>query len=58
MASLRIIKGSVRNVVDEVQFEKLYKPNGWKIDEFVDVEQPNEPTKDLKTQTELRIIRK
>ena len=54
MASIKIIKGSVRNVVDEVQFEKLYKPNGWKIDEFADEKQPNESIKDLKTQTELK----
>lgn len=33
MASVKIIKGSLRNVVDERQFEKLYRPNGWRLDE-------------------------
>lgn len=29
---VNIIKGSIRNVVEEEQFEKLYKPNGWQLD--------------------------
>jgi len=33
MAMLNIIKGSLKNIVDEAQFERLYKPNGWRIDE-------------------------
>lgn len=33
MPRVNIIKGSIRNVVDEEQFEKLYKPNGWRLDE-------------------------
>ena len=24
-------KGSVKTVVDETQFEKIYKPQGWKV---------------------------
>lgn len=53
MASVNIIKGSIRNVVDEVQFEKLYKPNGWVIDESV--EKTKKPVPDeIKTETELK----
>ncbi len=55
MASVRIIKGSLRNVVDEVQFEKLYKPNGWRLDEVE--EQPSEMSKvidTLHTESELK----
>ncbi len=54
MASVRIIKGSLRNVVDEVQFERLYKPNGWRLDEE---EQPSEMSKvidTLHTESELK----
>lgn len=31
MKFLKIIKDGIDNVVDEVQFEKIYKPYGWKI---------------------------
>jgi hypothetical protein len=33
MVNLFIIKGGIRNVVDEATFERVYKPNGWVIDE-------------------------
>lgn len=32
MANIFIIKGSIKNVVDEAVFERIYKPNGWVID--------------------------
>lgn len=31
MRFFNIEKGSVKTVVDETQFEKIYKPQGWKI---------------------------
>lgn len=33
MASVKIIKGRIRNIIDEALFEKIYKPNGWRLDE-------------------------
>lgn len=57
MASVKIIKGSLRNVVDEVQFEKLYKPNGWRLDEDAvsKIEESEEvkAVKNFKTETEI-----
>lgn len=35
MASVKIIKGRIRNIVDEALFEKVYKPNGWRLDEEI-----------------------
>lgn len=32
---VNIIKGNIKNTVDEKQFEKLYKPNGWVLDETI-----------------------
>ncbi|MGN0961246.1 MAG: hypothetical protein ACI4PF_03505 [Christensenellales bacterium] len=49
MASVRIIKGSLRNVVDEIQFEKLYKPNGWRLDEENASNDETEEVKAVKT---------
>jgi hypothetical protein len=49
--SLNIIKGSIRNVVDEVQFERLYKPHGWTIDDTAPViNEYAETVKALKTE--------
>ena len=31
MRFFNIEKGSVKTVVDEMQFEKIYKPQGWKV---------------------------
>ena len=31
MRFFNIEKGSVKTVVDETQFEKIYKPQGWKV---------------------------
>lgn len=51
---LHIIKGSVKSVVSKAQFERLYKPNGWVIDEdFVEKrDEAEETVKELKTETE------
>ncbi len=60
MAQVNIIKGSIRNVVDEVQFEKLYKPNGWRLDEptnkrkQIESEEPRVPLEDLQTETDVK----
>lgn len=53
MAELFIIKGSIRNVVDEAVYERVYKPNGWVIDE---TRQPKLQgvEKELKTETEMK----
>ena len=31
MRFFNIEKGSVKTVIDEMQFEKIYKPQGWKV---------------------------
>ena len=31
MRFFNIEKGSVKTVIDELQFEKIYKPQGWKV---------------------------
>lgn len=53
MAELFIIKGSIKNVVSEEVFNRIYKPNGWVIDE---TRQPVEKgiEKELNTETELK----
>lgn len=53
MAELFIIKGSIRNVVDEAVYERVYKPNGWVIDE---TRQPKLQgvEKELKTEAEMK----
>lgn len=54
---LNIIKGRVRNVVDELTFERLYKPNGWRIDDSIS--QTEEPLVNMvKTQSELKNLTK
>ena len=39
MEILNIIKGSIRNIVSKEQFDKLYKPNGWKIDDSIQTQE-------------------
>ncbi len=52
---INIIKGSIRNVVDEAQFEKLYKPNGWQIDTTKEsMPELKVPIDNLKTETEVK----
>ena len=56
MEILNIIKGSIRNIVSKEQFDKLYKPNGWKIDDSI---QTQENDIDLvKTENELKNLQK
>lgn len=50
MAYLNIIKSGITNVVDEVQFEKIYKPQGWTIDN----QAISQETEQSKTVTELK----
>jgi len=52
MSRINIIKGNIRNVVDEAMFEKLYKPNGWRIDDSIE-EHTNEDIAIAKTKTQL-----
>lgn len=51
---VNIIKGSIRNVVDERQFEKFYKPNGWRIDEVEKSNTTQVPLELLNTETEVK----
>lgn len=53
MANLFIIKGSIRNVVDEAVYERIYKPNGWVIDETRQEVKPSVQT-ELKSETEVK----
>ena len=53
MANLFIIKGSITNVVDEAVYERIYKPEGWVIDETRQPVQKGVET-ELKTETELK----
>lgn len=54
---LNIIKGGITNVVDELTFERIYKPNGWRIDESVEVKEEPDINK-VKTERELRNLQK
>lgn len=53
MAELFIIKGSIKNVVSEEVFNRIYKPNGWVIDETRQPIQKDKVVEELKTETEL-----
>lgn len=53
MAELFIIKGSIKNVVSEEVFNRIYKPNGWVIDETRQPVEKDENIEELKTETEL-----
>ncbi len=53
MAELFIIKGSIKNVVSEEVFNRIYKPNGWVIDETRQPVVKDENIEELKTETEL-----
>lgn len=57
MASVKIIKGRIRNIVDEALFEKIYKPNGWQLDEDT-IEDENPIPKPLQTATQLKNYQK
>lgn len=57
MASVKIIKGRIRNIVDEALFEKIYKPNGWRLDEDA-IEDENPIPKPLQTATQLKNYQK
>lgn len=54
MAELFIIKGSIKNVVSEEVFNRIYKPNGWVIDETRQPIQKDKMFEELKTETELK----
>lgn len=54
MAELFIIKGSIKNVVSEEVFNRIYKPNGWVIDETRQPVEKDENIEELKTETELK----
>ena len=57
MASVKIIKGKIRNMVDEMLYEKVYKPNGWSLDEESE-KQINEIPESIKTITQLKNYKK
>lgn len=54
MANIYIIKGSIKNVVDEAVFERIYKPNGWVVDETRQPKVENKIKEEIKTETELK----
>lgn len=54
---LNIIKGSITNVVDESTFKRIYKPNGWRIDESVEIKEEPDINK-VKTERELHNLQK
>ncbi len=54
MANIYIIKGSIKNVVDEAVFERIYKPNGWVVDETRHPKVENKIKEEIKTETELK----
>ena len=57
MASVKIIKGRIRNIVDEALFEKIYKPNGWRLDDE-EIQEENIIPNSLQTATQLKNYQK
>lgn len=53
MANIFIIKGSIKNVVDEAVFERIYKPNGWVID-ITRQPQPKTVEQELATEDKIK----
>lgn len=52
---VNIIKGNIKNAVDEKQFEKLYKPNGWVLDEtIIAQDEVKNIIKTLNTETDVK----
>ena len=51
MRIYNIEKGGVKTVVDEMQFEKLYKPQGWKAVSDAETEKP---IKDVNVETKIK----
>lgn len=59
MRTFKIIKGSLVNYVDEALYNKLYKPNGWVIDdsEAMANDEATNDVKVAKTDTELKNLK-
>ena len=53
MASVRIIKGKIKNIVEETTFKKIYEPNGWHLDTQEEMSE-NEVPQQLQTVTQLK----
>ena len=53
MAEVFIIKGSITNVVSQDLFDRVYKPNGWKLDKTRQPA-PKGVEQELKTETEVK----
>ena len=51
---VKIKKGEICNVVDEAQFEKVYKPNGWELDEEREELKQDVPLDILETETQVQ----
>ena len=49
MKFYNIEKDGVKNVIDEAQYEAIYKPNGWKIvsEEEPEIKEPTKPTDEI-----------
>lgn len=50
---VKIKKGEIYNVVDEAQFESIYKPNGWELAE-VEENKKDIPLELLHSETEVQ----
>ena len=55
MRFFNIEKESVKTVVDEIQFEKIYKPKGWKV---VSNAETGELIKDINAEEKIKNINK
>lgn len=54
MKSVYIKKDGIVNVVDEAQFNSIYKPAGWVIDKAAESTSAEKIIKELKTQTKIK----
>ena len=50
---VKIKKGEIYNVVDEAQFESIYKPNGWELAEDIKEQKQDIPLELLHSETEV-----
>lgn len=50
---VKICKGEIYNVVEERQFEAIYKPNGWELADEIEEQKQDIPLEILHNETEL-----
>ena len=51
---VKIRKGEIYNIVDEEQFERVYKPNGWELAEVKEESKQDIPLELLHSETEVQ----